>query len=37
VRVFIGSPIERAPGEDAGAVVAAAQGQIQDVLARWRA
>src|SRR6185436_6186708 len=36
VRVFIGSPIERAPGEDAGAVVAAAQQQIQDALARWR-
>ena len=37
VRVFIGSPIERSPGEDAGAVVGAAQRQIEDVLARWRA
>ena len=36
VRVFVGSPIERAAGEDAGAAFAAAQGQIQDVLARWR-
>lgn len=37
VRVFIGSPIERSPGEDAGAVVGAAQRKIEDVLARWRA
>ena len=37
VRVFIGAPIERSPGEDAGAVVRAAQRQIEDVLARWRA
>ena len=36
VRVFIGAPIERSPHEDAGAVVRAAQAQIQDVLARWR-
>jgi len=36
VRVFIGAPIERSPGEDAGAIVAAAQRQIQDTLARWR-
>lgn len=36
VRVFIGAPIERVPGEDAGAVVSAAQKQIQDVLERWR-
>jgi len=36
VRVFIGAPIERSPGEDAGAIVAAAQRQIQDALARWR-
>jgi 1-acyl-sn-glycerol-3-phosphate acyltransferase len=36
VRVFIGAPIERAPGEDAGAVISAAQKQIQDVLERWR-
>jgi len=36
VRVFIGEPIERSSGEDAGAVVSAAQKQIQDVLDRWR-
>lgn len=36
VRVFIGEPIERSAGEDAGAVVSAAQKQIQGVLDRWR-
>jgi 1-acyl-sn-glycerol-3-phosphate acyltransferase len=36
VRVFIGAPIERSPGEDASAVVSAAQNQIQDALHRWR-
>jgi 1-acyl-sn-glycerol-3-phosphate acyltransferase len=36
VRVFIGAPIERSPGEDAGAVVGAAQKQIEDTLRRWR-
>jgi 1-acyl-sn-glycerol-3-phosphate acyltransferase len=36
VRVFIGTPIERSPGEDASAVVGAAQKQIEDTLQRWR-
>jgi 1-acyl-sn-glycerol-3-phosphate acyltransferase len=36
VRVFIGAPIERSSGEDAGAVISAAQKQIQDALDRWR-
>ena len=36
VRVFIGRRSSDRPGEDAGAVVAAAQRQIQDALARWR-
>jgi 1-acyl-sn-glycerol-3-phosphate acyltransferase len=36
VRVFVGAPIERAPQEDPGAVVQAAQQQIEGTLARWR-
>jgi len=36
VRVFIGAPMERAPGEDPGVVISSAQKQIQDVLERWR-
>jgi 1-acyl-sn-glycerol-3-phosphate acyltransferase len=36
VRVFIGAPIERSPGQDASEVVGAAQKQIEDVLQRWR-
>lgn len=36
VRVFIGTPIERSPAEDAGTLVSAAQTQIQDALRRWR-
>ena len=36
VRVFIGRPIEPAAGEDAGAVLQAAEDRIRAVLARWR-
>jgi 1-acyl-sn-glycerol-3-phosphate acyltransferase len=36
VRVFIGEPIERAPGEDAAAVVRRVEGRIREVLDRWR-
>jgi 1-acyl-sn-glycerol-3-phosphate acyltransferase len=36
VRVAIGAPIPRAAGEDAGAVVAAAESWIRDRLGRWR-
>ena len=37
IRVFVGRPIERSAGEDAGEALRAAERQIQDVLARWRA
>ena len=36
IRVFVGRPIERTAGEDAAAILAEAERQIQDVLARWR-
>lgn len=36
VRVFIGEPMERAAGEDAGAMVRRAEAQIGEVVRRWR-
>jgi 1-acyl-sn-glycerol-3-phosphate acyltransferase len=36
VRVFIGAPLERGPGEDPKALLARAEAEIRGAIARWR-